>query len=199
MSASVAASEIRDAVRRMFNRVADAPADRYRFAVGAALARAVGYPEAVVVALPPAATETFTGLADLHPYLALRPGEHVLDLGCGAGLDTIVAARTVAPGGRVTGVDVAEAMIDRARGTAALLHVDNAAFERADADATPFPDAAFDVALVNGLFNLCPDKRAVARELFRVLRPGGRAVVAEITFTAPLPATEVRSVDDWFR
>ncbi len=198
MTAAVATSDIRDAVRRMFNRVADAPAERYRFAVGAALARAVGYPEAVVGALPAAVTETFTGLADLHPYLALRPGEHVLDLGCGAGLDTIVAARTVAPGGHVTGVDVAEAMIDRARRTAAL-HADNAAFEPADADAMPFPDAIFDAALVNGLFNLCPDKPAVARELFRVLRRGGRAIVAEITFTAPLPATEVRSVDDWFR
>ncbi len=199
MNDAVAASEIHEGVRRVFNRVAEAPGDTYRFEVGAALARGVGYPEAVVAGLPSVLTESFTGLADLHPHLGLRPGERLLDLGAGAGFDAILAARAVSPDGTVTGLDVAEAMVAKARRAATLVNVENVAFERGDAEAMPFSDGSFDVALVNGIFNLCPDKPPAARELFRVLRPGGRAVVAEITFTDPLPPTEVRSVDDWFR
>ncbi len=195
----VAAGEIHEGVRRVFNRVAETPTAAFRFGVGAALAREVGYPEAVVAGLPAVVTESFTGLADLHRTLALRPGEHVLDLGAGAGFDAIVAARAVAPQGTVTGLDMAEAMVAKARRAATLVGAGNVGFERGEAEAMPFGDASFDAALVNGLFNLCPDKAPVARELHRVLRPGGRAVVAEITFTEPLPPVEVRSLDDWFR
>jgi SAM-dependent methyltransferase len=195
----VGAAEIHEGVRRVFNRVAEAPTDTFRFGVGADLAREVGYPASLLAGLPAVVTESFTGLADLHPYLGLAPGERVLDLGAGAGLDAIVAARAVAPGGAVTGLDAAEAMVAKARHAAALVGVDHVSFEHGQAEALPFAGGAFDAALVNGIFNLCPDKPPVARELFRVLRPGGRAVVAEITFAAPLPPPEVRSVDDWFR
>ena len=195
---SLGAAEIRDGVRRVFNRVAEAPADRFRFGVGAALARAVGYPVSVLAGLPAVVTESFTGLAHLHPYLRLQPGEHVLDLGSGAGLDAIMAARAVAPG-RVTGLDLADAMVAKARRAASLLGVDNVAFEQRAAEAMPFEDGRFDAALVNGIFNLCPDKPTVARELFRVLRPGGRAVVAEITFVDAVPPAEIQTLDDWFR
>jgi SAM-dependent methyltransferase len=199
MAGRLPASEIHEGVRRIFNRVAETPTAAFRFGVGAALAREVGYLESVVAGVPPAVTESFTGLADLHPYLALQPGEHVLDLGSGAGFDAIVATRAVAPGGTVTGLDMAEAMVAKARQAAALLGVEHVGFERGEAEATPFDDATFDAALVNGIFNLCPDKPPVARDLHRVLRPGGRAVVAEITFTEPLAPTEVQSIDDWFR
>ncbi len=196
---SVGAAEIHEGVRRVFNRVAVTPTDTFRFGVGTALAREVGYPESVLASLPPVVTESFTGLAHLHPCLGLRPGEHVLDLGAGAGLDAIVASRAVSPGGTVTGLDLAEAMVAKARRVAALVGVENASFARGEAESMPFGDGTFDAALVNGIFNLCPDKTPAARELYRVLRPGGRAVVAEITFTDPLPPTEVRSIDDWFR
>lgn len=197
MAATVTASDIRAGVRATFNRVAEAPASSFRFAVGPALARAVGYPEVLLDSLPPEATESFTGLAYLHPSLGLRPGERVLDLGSGGGLDTILAARAVAPGGSATGLDLAEAMVARARAAAA--GVGGARFEQGDAEAMPFTDGAFDAALANGFFNLCPDKAAVARELLRVLQPGGRAVVAEISFAEPESRAELRSVDDWFR
>jgi arsenite methyltransferase len=199
MIAGITAPEIKDAVQRMFDRVAWAPGDQYRFAVGPGLARQVGFPDEILRALPAAAWESFTGLAYLHPRLALRPGEQVLDLGAGAGLDSLVAGRGVLPGGRVTGLDLSEAMVARARALAASEGASHVRFERGEAEAMPFADATFDAALVNGCFNLCPDKAAVARELLRVLRPGGRALVAEITFIGPLPPLEVRSVDDWFR
>lgn len=199
MATVVGASEIRDAVRDMFDRVAGAPRDRYRFEVGPDLARAVGYPEALLASLAPLAAEAFTGLAFLHPFLGLRPGEHVLDLGCGAGLDAFIAARAVAPDGSVTGVDLSAGMIGKARALAASIGAANVSFERGEAEAVPFGDGAFDVVYANGLLNLCPAKRAVVRELRRVTRTSGRALIAEITFTDPLPPPEVRSVDDWFR
>jgi arsenite methyltransferase len=199
MNDRVTGSEIHEGVRRAFNRVAERPTDAFRFGVGAGLAREIGYPDSVIAGLPPSIPESFTGLADLHPYLELRPGEHVLDLGSGAGLDAIVAARAVTPGGTITGLDMAESMVAKARRAAALLDMGNVTFERGEAESMPFDEASFDAALVNGIFNLCPDKPPVAHELHRVLRPGGRAVVAEITFTDPLPPTEVRSIDDWFR
>lgn len=192
------AAEIRDGVRRVFNRVAEAPTNRFRFGVGPALARAVGYPVSVLAGLPAVVIESFTGLAYLHPHLGLQRGERVLDLGSGAGLDAIIAARAVAPGA-VIGLDGAEAMIAKARRGAADVGVSNVVFEEGAAEAIPFADGYFDAALVNGIFNLCPDKVPVARELFRVLRPGGRAVVAEITFVDAVPPTEVQSLDDWFR
>lgn len=199
MALMVAPPEIRKAVRQMFNRVADAPRDKFRFRVGRALAGEVGYPGDLLDAMPPAAVESFTGLAYLHPHLHLQPGEHILDLGSGAGLDSLLCARAVGPDGSVTGLDIAEAMVARAGALAATLGTGHVRFQRAEAEAMPVSDACVDAALLNGLLNLCPDKPAVVRELRRVLKPGGRAVVAEITFVDPLPAGEVGTVDDWFR
>jgi arsenite methyltransferase len=196
---NVTPAEIREGVRATFTRVAETPTASFRFPVGATLARQIGYPEDVLTSVPPSATEVFTGLAYLHPHLDPQPGEHVLDLGSGGGLDSILAARAVAPNGSVKGLDLSAAMVARAQALAATLGLKNAGFIEGSAEAMPFSDGAFDAALVNGFFNLCPDKAAVAAELSRVLKPGGRAAVAEITFTDPLPPTEVRTIDDWFR
>jgi SAM-dependent methyltransferase len=199
MTREITPAEIREGVRATFSRVAETPRASFRFPVGATLARDIGYPEDVLTSVPTSATECFTGLAYLHPHLGLQPGEHVLDLGPGGGLDSVLAARAVAPNGSVKGLDLSAAMVARARALAATLGLKNAEFIEGNAEAMPFPDGAFDAALVNGFFNLCPDKAAVAAELSRVLKPGGRAAGAEITFTDPLPPTEVRTIDDWFR
>jgi arsenite methyltransferase len=196
---AIAPGTLRHAVRAKFNDVAAAPAGRYRFRVGPALARDVGYPGPLLDALPASATESFTGLAFLHPRLGLEPGEAVLDLGCGAGLDAICAARAVAPGGRVLALDLADDMVAKARRNAEAAGVTNARFACAQAEDLPIRAGAVDAVLLNGILNLCPDKSAVVRELARVLRPAGRAIVAEITFSSAAPHAELRSADDWFR
>lgn len=199
MASAVEPPEIREAVRRMFNRVAETPSERYRFAVGPALAREVGYPQKALESLPPSAFDSFTGLAYLHSHLGLSPGERVLDLGSGGGMDALLAGQAVLPGGSVAGLDIAEEMVRKARRLAAAVRADHVRFEQGPAETMPFADATFDVAFANGLLNLCPDKPVVAREVWRVLKPGGRAVIAEITFVDPLPAKELETVDDWFR
>ena len=195
----VTAPEIREAVRRMFDRVATTPAEKYRFAVGPDLARTVGYPEEVFESLPGSAFESFTGLAYLHRYLGLRPGDRVLDLGSGGGMDSVLVGRTVGPSGSVVGLDLSEEMVTRARSLAGTYGAGHVHFERGEAEVMPFADATFDVAYANGVLNLCPDKPVVLSELRRVLKPGGRAVIAEITFAERLPLVDLKSADDWFR
>lgn len=195
---TVSAVQLRHAVRNTFDRVANAPNDTYRFEVGPALAGSVGYPRDILTAFQPA-LETFTGLAYLHKYLGLQRGERVLDLGCGGGLDVLIAARALTGDGAAVGLDVSDAMVRKARAMADRLQIQRATFERGEAEAMPFAAGTFDAVLVNGIFNLCPEKVPVAKEVYRVLKPAGRAVVAEITFTQPLISKEVLTVDDWFR
>lgn len=199
MADTMTVSEIRGGVRAVFDAVAQTPRETFRFAVGPALAREVGYPDHLLASLPSLAAESFTGLAYLHPHLDLRPGEHLLDLGSGNGLDAAIAARAVAPTGSVTGLDFAGAMVVKATASAATMAVENVMFLQGSAEAMPFPDRTFDVLLVNGLLNLCPEKAVVAHEMCRVLKPAGRGVIAEITYTEPLPPTEIKTIDDWFR
>ncbi len=123
----------------------------------------------------------------------------MLDLGSGTGLDTIIAARAVAPTGSATGLDFARAMVSKATGLAAASATTNVRFVHGSAEEMPLPARHFDAMSVNGLLNLCPEKPRVVREMARVLKPGGRAVVAEISFSDPLPVTEVQAIADWFR
>ena len=122
----------------------------------------------------------------------------VLDLGCGAGLDSLIAARRAGPRGRVIGLDFSDEMLTRARDAAAQVGDGNIAFCRADAERQPLDDGSVDVALVNGIFNLNPARGAIFRELARVVRAGGTVFAAEIILRERLPATTQFSEADWF-
>jgi SAM-dependent methyltransferase len=176
---------LRRAVAQKYGQVAVRPAGDHPFPVGRAFAETVGYSSQVLDSLPSAAVESFTGISNPLAYADLRPGEAVLDLGCGAGTDTLLAARQVGPTGWVIGVDLAEEMVAKARGNVAALNLSHAEIRLAAAEDLPLDDQTMDAVIVNGIFNLCPSKEAVATEIWRVLKPGGRLLVSEIVLQMP--------------
>jgi arsenite methyltransferase len=190
--------ELRAAVRERYARVGSQPDESYAFRVGRAFAEALGYPLELLDTIPPSALDAFTGVATPSLRAELQPGESVLDLGCGGGLDLALAAKAVGPHGRAIGIDLAKPMVERAQDTLRQLGLSWAEARVAQAEALPLPDASIDCVLANGILNLSPDKSAVLSEIARVLKPGGRLLLAETTLRHPLPPDRVRDLEDWF-
>ena len=197
--AALSPEQIRAAVVERYGQVATAPEGEFNFPVGRDFAAAIGYPLDVLDRLPTPATRSFAGVTYYHGRTALRPGETVLDLGCGAGLDALLAAEAVGPDGRVLAVDYAPEMVALAQANAAAAGATNLRVAQAPVEALPFPDAVADAAQANGVFNLSPEKARAVREVFRVLRPGGRLVAAEIVLNRALADGERTTLQDWFR
>ena len=191
--------QLREAVRDRYAAVASDPEGHYSFRVGREFAEALGYPTELLDSVPSSAVESFTGVATPMLRAELRPGETVLDLGCGGGLDLALAARAVGPTGRAIGVDMAEPMVERATATLQALGFDWAEARVAYAEALPIPDATVDCVVANGILNLSRDKLAVLADVSRVLKPGGRFVLAETTLRHELSPGSVQSLEDWFR
>ncbi len=189
--------EIRAKIEERFVRVARSPHQRQPFLIGPDSARRLGYPAAEIDALPPSVTESFAGVGNPLGLGEIAPGQTVLDLGSGAGMDSILAARSVGPSGRVIGVDVTEAMLAKARRNASSLGLENVEFHRAEADALPVPDGSVDVVISNGVFNLCLDKPRVLAEVFRALKPGGRLQMADILLDDAVTPEEVELKGAW--
>ena len=191
----------RDALRASvidrFRRVAIAPDQERKFPVGPESAKKLGYQPAEVDALPSAVTESFCGVGNPFSLGDPQPGQTVLDLGCGAGFDTLLAARRVGASGKVIGVDMTPEMIAKARTNASLLGVTNVAFIQGAIEALPLPDSSVDLVISNGVFNLCPDKPRVLREVFRVLKPGGRLQMADILLEPHVTPEEVATKGSW--
>ena len=197
--AGLPAGALRQAVATRYGRVALDPTLGFGFPVGRAFAEAVGYPRDLLDPLPPAATASFTGVTYLPPWAGLDPGQVVVDLGCGAGVDALIAAGAVGPDGSVLAVDLAPPMVELARANARAAGLANVAVHQGAVESLPLPDRVADVVTANGVFNLEPEKERAAAEAWRVLKPGGRLVAAEIVLSRDLPASERGTLDDWFR
>jgi SAM-dependent methyltransferase len=158
-----------------------------------AVAEAFGYSPEELASIP---AEANLGLSCGNPtaFARLRPGETVVDLGCGGGLDVLLAAAKVGPTGRAVGIDMTPEMIERARRNAERQGAGNAEFHLATIDQLPLPDASADCIISNCVINLAPDKRAVFREMLRVLKPGGRVAVSDIALKRPLPPELARDM-----
>jgi SAM-dependent methyltransferase len=184
-------------VRERFARLASAPHEEKTFLIGSDSAKKLGYDAAELDALPGSVTESFGGVGNPLALGPLRSGDVVLDLGSGAGLDSILAARRVGPTGAVVGVDFVPAMTAKARSNAAAVDVGNVDFCLGTIEALPVSDEAIDVVISNGVFNLCPDKRKVVAEMFRVLRPGGRVQMADMLLDDRVTPEEVAQKGAW--
>ena len=188
---------LREQVRHKYREVATDPTATFHFHTGRPLAARLGYPAAVVDALPDVAVESFAGVGNPFALRALRRGERVVDVGCGAGFDSIVAAGQVGPAGRVVGVDMTAEMLAKARRTVAELGLTQVEVREGVAEELPVEDGWADVVISNGVFNLCADKAAVFGEVRRVLRPGGRLQFADIANGNPVPLAAMRDIDLW--
>ncbi len=184
-------------VRQRFGRIARTPTEEKRFPVGPGSAKALGYDAREIDQLPPEVTESFAGVGNPLSLAELTPGQAVLDLGCGAGLDTILAARRVGPTGKVVGVDMTGEMIGKTRRNVAALGIENVEVLHGSIESLPLGDASIDAAISNGVFNLCPDKPRALAEAFRVLKPGGRLLMADILLEEQIPPEEVARLGTW--
>jgi len=196
-AARVDREQLREQVQDKYTEVALEPTKGFHFHTGRPLAAMLGYDDADVDWLPAATVESFAGTGNPFSLGRLRPGERVLDIGCGAGLDTLLAARQVGPSGRVIAMDMTEAMLQRTATGAAALGLDNVEVRHGFAEELPVPDASIDVVISNGVINLCPDKLAVMKEVYRVLLPGGRFQIADIVVRKELPQEAKDDIDLW--
>jgi len=189
---------LRAKVNEAYSAAANRPEQKHPFPIGRKLAENLEYPSEVLDDVPKLSLEAFAGVSNVSLFAELPAGATVLDLGCGAGMDSIIAARRVGPTGRVIGIDFSEAMLARARAAKALVNLPHLQFQQGDAECLPLADKSIDVAMVNGIFNLNPKRKEIFSELARVLRPHGRAYVAELILTGPPPEGAHATESNWF-
>ena len=191
-------ASLREEVQTMYSRVAASPEGDFHFHRGPQYAATVlGYDATELAALPSGVTSSFAGVGNPHAIDRIPIGATVLDIGCGAGTDLLLAARQTGPSGRAIGVDMTEGMRRRALQGAAqsgLTHVD---VRDGDATHLPVDDHSVDVVISNGVLNLVPEKERAVAEIVRVLKPGGRVQIADIVIGEMLPDSALRDIDLW--
>lgn len=188
---------LRRAIQDEYALVAAEPDRGYHFHTGRRLARRLEYDDAWLDGIPEPTIASFAGTGNPFRRGALRDGERVVDVGCGAGIDSLIAARMVGDAGRVIGVDMTPAMLARARASAAELGAARVEFREGFAEALPVDDGWADVVISNGVLNLLPDKLTGLREMARVLRPGGRLQLGDILVERAVPEGAKRNIDLW--
>jgi arsenite methyltransferase len=187
---------LKNEIRKTYASVSEEPEKDFIFPTGRSWAEDLDYPPELAH-VPDSAVESFAGVANPFSLGRLNRGERVLDLGSGAGTDSLVAAQMVGEEGRVIGIDMTSAMLAKARAAAAEMGAANVEFVEGEAEQLPFPDASFDVVISNGVIDLIPDKEAVFSELERVLVPGGRMQLADVTIQNPVSDEGRRNIDLW--
>jgi arsenite methyltransferase len=179
--------ELEQRVKGMYEEVARNPDAEFHFETGRALAERLGYPPADLDRIPEPAIDSFAGVGHFFHLAGIEPGERILDLGSGSGMDSFLSGLAVGPPGKVVGIDMTEQQLTKARGLAAEAGIDNVEFRDGYIEEPPVDAQAFDCVISNGVINLSPDKAAVFAAAARALRPGGRLALADIVSAEPLP------------
>jgi arsenite methyltransferase len=187
---------LKSEIKKTYASVSQEPGKDFMFPTGRAWAQDLGYPEELSQ-LPDFVVESFAGVANPWSLGRVEPGEDVLDLGSGAGTDSLVAGLMVGSAGSVTGIDMTPEMIVNAREGASALGLGNVTFVEGEIEELPFEDKRFDVVISNGVVDLLPDKEVVFASIYRVLRPGGRIQFADVTIQEPVSEEGKRKIDLW--
>jgi SAM-dependent methyltransferase len=190
-------AELRAAIQDEYKVVAEDPGQGFHFHTGRPLARMLGYEEGWLEGLPEATIESFAGTGNPFSLGALQPGERVVDVGSGAGLDSLIAGKMVGPEGRVVGVDMTPAMLVKARRSGREAGLEQVEFREGFGEALPVEDGWADAVISNGVLNLFPDKSTALAEMARVLKPGGRLQIGDILVEQTVPEGAKANIDLW--
>jgi arsenite methyltransferase len=188
---------LRSEVQSMYSRVATSPNGEFHFHRGPQYAAKLGYDASELAALPLSVTSSFAGVGNPHAVDHISAGATVIDIACGAGTDLLLAAHRVGANGRAIGIDMTEAMRDRAMRGASECGLDRVDVCSGDATRLPVDDRSVDVVISNGVINLVPEKDRAIAEIARVLKPGGRVQIADIIIGEVLPDSALRDIDLW--
>ena len=188
---------LRHEIRSEYDAVAREPQRGFHFHTGRPLARLLGYEDAWLDGIPEGSIASLAGTGNPFSLGVLRAGERVVDVGCGAGIDSLIAARMVGASGSVVGIDMTPSMSEKARAAAAAMGAENGEFRDGFAEALPVADEWADVIISNGVMNLFPDKVAGLGEMARVLKPGGRLQIGDILVQKAVPESAKRDIDLW--
>ncbi len=188
---------LREAIQEEYEAVACEPGRGFHFHTGRSLAQRVGYADEWLEGIPEASIESFAGTGNPFSLGVLEAGERVVDVGCGAGIDSLIAARMVGLEGEVMGVDMTPAMLAKARASAAAAKLGNVDFRMGYGEELPIPDGWADVVISNGVLNLMPDKPVALAEMARVLRPDGRLQIGDILVQRAVPENAKERIELW--
>ena len=195
----VSNEELKKLVGHKYSKVASCPNDKHGFPTGRPFALAVGYPEMELNKLPDSIVESFAGVDYPFSFKEMKKGNTVVDIGCGAGLDLYFASKIVGKDGKVVGIDISKEMVKKANLNIKKLGLNNVEVIEGHSDKIALADESVDVVTSNGIYNLSPDKKAVLKEAYRVLKPNGIICFSEIVLKQELEQEVRKSVKDWFR
>ncbi len=188
---------IKAAIGEKYRKIAISPEGAFKYPTGRAGLEGQSYDTEITKALPDDVLASYCGVGNPFSLGPVRRGDVILDIGCGAGVDTIVAAIMAGPEGRVVGLDLTPEMLERARENSRKASLENVSFQEGSAEELPFPEASFNAVISNGVFNLVPDKVRALKEVRRVLKPNGRFMLADQVLTIEQPADTRFMVENW--
>ena len=191
--------KIEAGIREKYAKVAQNPDGRFKYPTGKKGLEALNYENSLIEKLPDAVVSSYCGVGNPFCLGKPNPGEKILDIGCGAGVDTILAAVMAGPKGSAIGVDIVPEMIARAESNLQMMELDNVNFQKVSGEELPFADDTFDVVISNGAINLIPDKEAALSEIIRVLRPTGRLMVADQVAAGSVQNDLKARLANWFQ